>query len=115
MKYDLDQLCKGLKVELEHTDDPMIAVKIAMDHLDEIPNYYDLLLEMEKQAKGSSVDPSLRPPSKWFKKMEKSMVEKGVKGDLIPKIIGQIWYHNLSDKRRKEIREREGKQYGPAK
>lgn len=114
MKYDTDQLCKGLKVELEHTDDPRVAVQITMDHLDEIPNYYDLLLKMEKEALGSSVDPSLRPPSKWFNKMQKELHSRGVKSDLAPKIIGQIWYHKLDDKRRGEIRAREGKHYGPA-
>lgn len=45
--FDKDQLLKGLKVELEHTDDPKIALEIAMDHLVEHPKYYDHLAEME--------------------------------------------------------------------
>ena len=39
-EYDIEQLLKGLKVEFEHTDDPMIALEIAMDHLQEDPEYY---------------------------------------------------------------------------
>lgn len=42
-KYDREQLKKGLEVEKEHTDDPKVALKIAMDHLKEDPEYYDKL------------------------------------------------------------------------
>lgn len=49
--YDVDQLCKGIKIEMEHTDDPFLALEIATDHLFEIPNYYDLLETMENKAK----------------------------------------------------------------
>lgn len=42
-KYDREQLKKGLEVEKEHTDDPKVALKIAMDHLKEDPKYYDKL------------------------------------------------------------------------
>lgn len=35
-----EQVRKGLKVELEHTDDPMIALDIVYDHLTEDENYY---------------------------------------------------------------------------
>jgi hypothetical protein len=41
------QLTKGIKVEMEHTDDKKIARKIAMDHLHEDPRYYDKLKKME--------------------------------------------------------------------
>ena len=36
-------------VELEHTDSPMTALEIAMDHLAEYECYYDALEEMEKE------------------------------------------------------------------
>ena len=39
----LDQIKKGIEVEKEHTDDPKIALKIAMDHIKEDPKYYDKL------------------------------------------------------------------------
>jgi hypothetical protein len=44
------QLAMGLEVEMEHTDDPKIALEIAMDHLTEIPDYYTHLDKMEKDA-----------------------------------------------------------------
>ncbi len=44
------QLEKGKKVELEHTDDDQKAEEIAMDHLEEMPDYYDRLDKMEKGA-----------------------------------------------------------------
>lgn len=44
------QIEKGIKVEKEHTDSETEARTIAMDHLVEIPDYYDRLLDMEKEA-----------------------------------------------------------------
>lgn len=45
-----DQLRRGAKVELEHTKDPAVAKKIALDHLAEFPDYYERLDKMEKEA-----------------------------------------------------------------
>ena len=42
-----DQLKMGMKVEKEHTDSHKEAVKIAMDHLVEDPEYYTKLKKME--------------------------------------------------------------------
>jgi hypothetical protein len=41
--FDYNQLQKGIKIELEHTSDPLIAQEIAMDHLTEDDKYYDKL------------------------------------------------------------------------
>jgi hypothetical protein len=49
-EFDPEQLAMGLKVEMEHTDNPMVALEIAMDHLMEIPDYYTHLDKMEKEA-----------------------------------------------------------------
>ncbi|MFA5600108.1 MAG: DUF5661 family protein [Phenylobacterium sp.] len=54
--FNSDQLSKGIKVEMEHTDDPEIAKEIAMDHLQEANDkinqkggkYYDKLKDMEE-------------------------------------------------------------------
>lgn len=40
-----NQIEKGIQVEAEHTSNPKEQVKIAMDHLVENPNYYDILAE----------------------------------------------------------------------
>lgn len=45
------QLRKGIKVEMEHTNDKCVAQCIALDHLAEIPDYYTRLAKMEKEAK----------------------------------------------------------------
>jgi hypothetical protein len=50
--FDPEQIVKGIKVEMEHTSDPHQALEIAMDHLKEIPDYYDRLADMEAEAKG---------------------------------------------------------------
>lgn len=45
------QIEMGKKVEMEHVDDVDLAEEIAMDHLEEIPDYYTRLKKMEKDAK----------------------------------------------------------------
>ena len=59
-RFDCDQFQRGLRVELEHGlvdpatnvtgDDPLTTGKIALAHLNEFPDYYTRLHEMEAQA-----------------------------------------------------------------
>lgn len=42
------QLAKGIEVELEHTSDSAIAKEIALDHIAERPDYYDMLIKAEQ-------------------------------------------------------------------
>ncbi len=41
------QLEKGQKIEMEHTKNKELAKKIAMDHIYEVPDYYDRLEMIE--------------------------------------------------------------------
>ncbi len=60
-KFDVDQFRRGMDVELEHgtqdpltnvtNDDPIMTGKITLAHLNEFPDYYDRLEEMEEEAK----------------------------------------------------------------
>jgi hypothetical protein len=50
--FDPVQLAKGIKVEMEHTNDPQVAKEIARDHLTEHSNYYIELEKMEKRLRG---------------------------------------------------------------
>lgn len=45
--YDSAELAAGIEVEKEHTGDPEVAKAIAKDHLNEMPDYYTRLLQME--------------------------------------------------------------------
>lgn len=45
--FDSELILEGLKVELEHTDDILVALEITMDHLTEDEEYYKKLLKME--------------------------------------------------------------------
>jgi hypothetical protein len=59
-KWDVEQFRKGMDVELEHgavdsntnvtNDDPLMTGKIALAHLNEIPDYYTRLEKMEKEG-----------------------------------------------------------------
>ena len=46
---DAEELAKGIKVEMEHTDDPEEAKKIALQHLAELKDYYSRLEKIEKK------------------------------------------------------------------
>jgi len=48
--FDPKQLAKGIQIEMEHTKDKSLAQEIAMDHLTELPDYYDRLEKIEKHA-----------------------------------------------------------------
>ena len=49
--YSEEELAKGIKVELEHTDDIEVAKEIAMDHLEECSDYYTRLDKLEQKCK----------------------------------------------------------------
>lgn len=59
-KYDVEQFRMGMDVELEHgtedpntnvtNDDPLMTGKIALAHLNELPDYYTRLDKMEKEG-----------------------------------------------------------------
>jgi hypothetical protein len=59
-KFDVEQFRMGMDVELEHglcspetnvtNDDPLTTGKIALAHLNEFPDYYTRLHNMEKEA-----------------------------------------------------------------
>jgi hypothetical protein len=59
-RFDLEELRRGMDVELEHgrrdpatnitEDDPVATAKIALAHLREMPDYYERLEEMEAAA-----------------------------------------------------------------
>ena len=59
-KFSVEQFRMGMDVELEHgridahtnvtDDDPLTTGKIALAHLNEFPDYYDRLKEMEEEA-----------------------------------------------------------------
>lgn len=59
-RFDVEQFRMGMNVELEHgvvdshtnvtNDDPLTTGKIALAHLNEFPDYYTRLYEMEEEA-----------------------------------------------------------------
>lgn len=48
-EFNQNELMMGIQIELEHTDNKLIAKMIAKDHLMELPDYYTRLREMESQ------------------------------------------------------------------
>jgi len=60
VEFDLEQFRSGMDVELEHGtrdaatnvtgDDPLVTGRIALAHLNELPDYYTRLNAMESEA-----------------------------------------------------------------
>ena len=46
--YDLKQLLEGIKAERDHTKDNLLALELAMDHLEYTADYYTHLAVMER-------------------------------------------------------------------
>jgi len=71
----VDQLVKGLEVEMEHTSELNVAMEIAMDHVSEDPKYYDKLEKIEKvetkEATSSASSGSYVTPAAWAKSTSK--------------------------------------------
>lgn len=74
------ELSMGIKVEMEHTDDPKKAEKIAMDHLKENPSYYS-------QLKLSGIDAHQEAPKKPAKKKAKKSKEEFVDKENAMKVV----------------------------
>lgn len=66
------------------------------------------------EAEDDKKKPSLQPPKEWIEKMKKRIAKASphYSVDRILKTIGDIWYHNLDNAKRSEIRGRYGKVYG---
>ena len=54
--FPQDQLEAGYWIEFEHTQDPMMAIEIGMDHLEENKLYYSQLVAMELKADAQKSD-----------------------------------------------------------
>jgi hypothetical protein len=62
-KFDVEQFRMGMDVELEHglvnpvtnvtNDDPLATGKIALAHLNELPDYYTRLAKMEQEGEAT--------------------------------------------------------------
>jgi hypothetical protein len=95
--YINEQLMKGIKVEMEHTDNPEVARKIALDHLDENIQYYEYLNKMESEmASQSEID-------QHFEEIYKKGGETDTKR--IPSTDKSVWNakYNVFDKVRIRI------------
>lgn len=82
---DPKELAMGIEVEMEHTDDPAMAKKIALQHLAEAPDYYTKL----KQVEGEKMNESLKENhlTQGDYAVDLSNPKKGV-GVVLQKILG---------------------------
>ena len=55
INYDLKQLLLGINFERDHTKDNMLALELAMDHLERIPDYYTRLEKMDAECRSEKI------------------------------------------------------------
>lgn len=53
--YDLGQLLEGIKYERQHTSDNLLALELAMDHLERIPDYYTRIARLEWECRSENL------------------------------------------------------------
>ncbi|WP_067077580.1 DUF5661 family protein [Methanoculleus horonobensis] len=71
-EFDVEQFRRGMVVELEHglrdpatnvtDDDLFLTAKIALAHLNEFPDYYNRLEEMEEEAEAYWAEQAAQAP-----------------------------------------------------
>ena len=69
------ELEKGIKVEMEHTDDPEKAKEIALDHLSEQSNYYEKLKEVENNQQTVDFEKKIDDVIKSFDNKIETLIE----------------------------------------
>lgn len=74
-EFDPSALAKGVKVEMEHTDDEATAREIAKDHLTEDPKYYDKLADMEAMQRDAMNDRQFAAAMERLAKLEANLME----------------------------------------
>ena len=94
--FDIEQLCRGMNVELEHGlcdpltnvthDDPVVTAKIALAHLRRTPDYYTQLEQTEggvaeAQTPKLEIEPSEEPPSSAEEARRPPRVPTAERGD----------------------------------
>lgn len=52
--HDPKEMQMGIETEMEHTDNPAVSAQIMDDHLEELPDYYSRLKQMESEGKAAS-------------------------------------------------------------
>ena len=88
-KYILDQLKAGIRVEKEHTDQFEVAMEIALDHLNERPDYYEVLKSAEKKkiTKNEAIKAVLEGVS-YSSQTGKLILPEAIQGNL------RIWFES---------------------
>jgi len=82
--FNAEQVKIGTKIEMEHTDDPVIAGEIVLDHLKEDPEYYTKLVRMEagacdtpkKESKVAEGEMEVAPSKVGIKKISDENLKK---------------------------------------
>jgi hypothetical protein len=109
------QLNKGVKVEMEHTDDKNKAREIAMDHLMEDPNYYDKLETVEEDYAGSYSGPLFRESytlkvKDLFNKGNRTTIKKSRLEESVKKQIKEVGGKDIHKEKWKSCFEKVKKQ-----
>lgn len=86
----MDQLVKGVNVELEHTNDEKVAREIALDHLSEDPEYYTKLASLNLEEDSWAMSPNLYAAEKTLPVTPYGNKEREFRGSIAETIV-DVW------------------------
>lgn len=94
--FSPEQVSAGLKVEMEHTNDPKIALEIVLDHLTEDAEYYTKLATIENNPE---------PVAKTDAEVEQAFVEKQQLQNLVQQLENFVLTYKKEDTLADELKE----------
>lgn len=94
--FSPEQVSAGLKVEMEHTNDPKIALEIVLDHLTEDAEYYTKLATIENNPE---------PVAKTDAEVEQAFVEKQQLQSLVQQLENFVLTYKKEDTLADELKE----------
>lgn len=112
---EIEKVMESLAERVGLSAENMLALADYMDqegHFEAASAIDSMCHEKIVQAKAKH-----RPPKKWFDKMKKEIKKGNPKysEERVNQTIGDIWYNNLSDEKRREIYKRHGEKKDPNK
>ena len=101
---EIEEVMKSMAERVGLSAEDMVALA---DHFDQIGDIAtaDMFDKMIKESKKKTKP---KAPKKWWDKMIKEIKENSpdYSEERVVETLGEIWYNNLSDKKRKEILKR---------
>jgi len=96
--FDPVEIRRGIKVEMEHTSSPAIALEIALDHLSEDPHYYRKLAKIHKEDGSEDQLKQMQRAASRQSRVAYKQEMHGRDADSYAKAKGKLYHHDRAAK-----------------